>query len=204
MRYDEAKVGMKVKVIGGNYAGREGTVSKEASQRPEIDLGGCFGKVRVSCFNLKKIEEPKKTEPYKVGDYVRRVNEHNGGPKIGSTGVIKKYRDDGYLGIAWDNFRGGHGHSIPDTDRNGWWVPLKDVGPYVAPAPVHTTRGYIVAVEKDGRYAPATTPKEYGSEEQALAVAQSMADRHGGKFYVLQPVAFAERPLVPKAVINYV
>ncbi len=45
---------------------------------------------------------------------------------------------------------------------------------------------YIVIVELDGKLAPATTPKEYYSKEQAEKVADDMARRHGGKFFVFR------------------
>lgn len=53
---------------------------------------------------------------------------------------------------------------------------------------------YIVIVEKNGKLAPSTTPKTYKSKEQADKVAEQMATRHGGKFYVFKAVSYTELP----------
>lgn len=45
---------------------------------------------------------------------------------------------------------------------------------------------FIVVVEKGGKLAPATTPKVYGTSRQAKYVADDMAKRHGGKFFVFR------------------
>lgn len=60
-----------------------------------------------------------------------------------------------------------------------------------APGPVNDNEAprFIICVERNGKFAPSTTPREYKSEAQAWEVANSMADKHpGDKFYVLRTV----------------
>lgn len=56
----------------------------------------------------------------------------------------------------------------------------------VEDVPVPEAGIFIVVVEKDGKLAPATTPKVYGTDRQAKHVADDMAKRHGGKFLVFR------------------
>jgi hypothetical protein len=82
---------------------------------------------------------------------------------------------------------------LPNGSRSRSWMAkrFEKVVEETSPASLK----FIVALEQNGQYAPATTPKQYRSLKQAEAVAQSMAERHGQVFYVLQPVAKAIPPV---------
>lgn len=47
---------------------------------------------------------------------------------------------------------------------------------------------FIIAVEQDGKFAPARKPREYTTIEQATLVAERMAEKHGGEFFILKAV----------------
>lgn len=68
-------------------------------------------------------------------------------------------------------------------------------------------REYIVVVKQHGRFAPSAEPRVFKSERQAVAVAKSMAEKHGGEFFVFASVANAVKPkpeiiTVEKAVVT--
>jgi len=61
-------------------------------------------------------------------------------------------------------------------------------------------RTWIVIVVQGGKLFPASSPKEYASEAQAKAVAQSMAEKHKGQtFMVFQATGAAYVPPAPKS-----
>jgi hypothetical protein len=62
---------------------------------------------------------------------------------------------------------------------------------------------FILIVESNGRLEPASRPRVYKSEEQARAVAQSMAEKNpGSKFYIFKAVGEAEAPVEPRNFVS--
>lgn len=62
---------------------------------------------------------------------------------------------------------------------------------------------FILIVESNGRLLPALKPRVYKTEEQARAVAQSMAEKHPGqKFYIFKAVGEAQAPIEPRSFVS--
>lgn len=57
---------------------------------------------------------------------------------------------------------------------------------------------YIISLERDGELLPAPKPRTYGTDGQALRVAEQMAAKHGGKFIVFRAVGEFEMPVQVK------
>lgn len=62
---------------------------------------------------------------------------------------------------------------------------------------------YVIMLKEDGKYAPASTPRTYVSEKQALHVATDMAKKHGGVFTVFKAVAEAVLPQAEPTVTKF-
>jgi hypothetical protein len=105
---------------------------------------------------------------FKAGDKV--IIKESGNEHYGETATV--ISDDGDRGIFPVKVRRQDGGTEPFARRN--LERASEAGLYV------------VIVEKEGKLAPATTPKVYGTYRQANNVADDMAKRHGGKFLVFR------------------
>lgn len=81
---------------------------------------------------------------------------------------------------------------------------LKKLAPVPAPAPSPlAAKAWIVVLQNaDGSYAPAATPRKYGSAEQARSVARSMSEKHLDQTFVVFEavgVALTPAPVKPQA-----
>lgn len=120
---------------------------------------------------------------FKIGDKVRYVRE-----LVCDTGNIF-------------HFTHGKVYTVCKTDKDGVYV--RDDKNYLCYRldfrfqPV--TDRYIIAVEENGKFAPAKTPREFVSLEEATRVAERMTKKHGKLFYVLKAVAVS-RPKEVKTI----
>jgi hypothetical protein len=135
--------------------------------------------------------------PFKIGDIVRVVREEtNGNVPYGLRDTTKTFKVTDVKGVmVVTEEAGGNYHSR--------FALVEAAKPEVKPE-VKPEGRFIIAVEKNGKFAPASTPKEYGSYNTALDVAAQMAERYGGDFYVLKAVAKAHRapPVNPPVIIS--
>lgn len=134
---------------------------------------------------------------FKVGDTVR-VLKATGPVNSGQVGIVVESRVEQY-GITLVNFEGWNGGhagfgiclSGQSEPKNNWFISdnLLEL--------VDTHKTYILITEKNGKLAPATTPKTYSSYEQAEMVGKTMTEKHGGKFFIFKAVAELTAPPKP-------
>jgi hypothetical protein len=80
----------------------------------------------------------------------------------------------------------------PTNLNDGWFASrFEKVEPTLV-VEASATEFIVIAIDADGKYAPAETPRVYKSRSQAKAVAISMSKRHSGRFVVFQAVAEVE------------
>jgi hypothetical protein len=97
--------------------------------------------------------------------------------------VAKVYQATGWVELEGVNPR-----------RSGGWMPSRFELVEQPTADEIKVGKYIISLERDGELLPATKPKQYVSDAQALKVAESMAAKHGGKFIVFRAVGEFEMP----------
>lgn len=149
---------------------------------------------------LEKVSVSK----FKVGDKVRVTKVTYGQIKVGMVGEVIHIHDyQNRVLVKFPGWDKGHygtlsGGSEMSKNPDCWnFAPNGDDGEIEL---VETAAGvspkFILITEENGKLAPALTPKVYATQAQAEKVAQEMAKKHGGKFYVFATTALVEAPKV--------
>ena len=134
----------------------------------------------------------------KVGDRVRVTKAAGVLVSVGEEGVVKGFSPSGNsLIVAFDKYN-AYRASSPHYGIPKGHAKVFDVGSYSfglerIDTPRKSGKTWIIVVVKDGKLAPASTPAEYATAEQARKVAHEMAEKHpGNEFYVFEAIGMAK------------
>lgn len=128
---------------------------------------------------------------FKVGEFATYKNGEEQNAKDNGHYFGKTYKviavDDDLIQLEGGNF------SLASRLR-------KVVGPATD---IDLNNDHVVMLYEDGKYLPASEPKVYRSDRQAMHVAKSMSKKHGGKFVAFRAIGEAELPQVEPTVKRY-
>jgi hypothetical protein len=134
----------------------------------------------------------KRLEDFTVGETVRLVSAPSMSAKVGATGkIVSKNHSFKWLEIKWDR------NDLRGAQSDGMYEPhlfeTLPAGDYI-----------LIVKNSNGKYEPAAYPRVYATEAQAMAVGDSMAEKHGGTFVVFKAVAavIAPPPVVRKNTVQ--
>lgn len=110
----------------------------------------------------------------KVGDKVMRKPDHSHGSFRGDRGpyTIVKITADG--DVTLDRTPRGEGYAVTSGWDAAYFEKVEEKGEYI-----------IIVRNRYGKPAPAPSPRTYGTEAQAKAVAASMAETHAGQEFLI-------------------
>lgn len=130
---------------------------------------------------------------FEKGDRVKLMKRPNdGGPDVGSTGVVidvvKRVK------VAWDMWTDGHG----DMDDE-WWVDTNILSMPTNKDTDVVTVYIVVSRHSTGALVPAAIPYQHSTRAAAEKEAMRLAKLHRGQdFMVFQNVSAVVQPKVPK------
>ena len=134
----------------------------------------------------------------KVGDRIRVTKGSSLYVSVGEEGTVKSVSQSGdsFL-VAFDSYNRCRGasliHGIPRGHARVFDAGSYSFGLERIDTPRKSGKTWIIVVVKDGKLAPASTPAEYATAEQARKVAHEMAEKHpGNEFYVFEAIGMAK------------